>query len=281
MSHRARRTLLLAFTYFFLIVAVVLTLWPVAWTLSTSFKATGDLFATPPQWIPLRPTLQPYLQLFAAGNPFATWYRNSAIVAVATVLLGLLLAVFAGYALSRYSFRGSTAIMLFILSSQMFPVVLLLIAIYVIFRDLGQLNTLTGLVLAYMAFALPFSVWMMKSYIDTIPMEIEESALIDGCTRLGVLFKITLPLLAPAVVSVGVFNFLVAWSELMFALTLNTTDLTRTFPPGLIIRYAGQYQSLYNEMMAGSMLVTLPVILIFVFLQRYVVEGMTLGAVKG
>jgi len=281
MSRRAQRTLLLAFTYVFLIGVVVLTLWPIAWTLSTSFKTTGDLFATPPQWIPLRPTLQPYLQLFAPGNPFATWYRNSAIVGLFTVLLGLLLAVFAGYALSRFKFRGSSAIMLFILSSQMFPVVLLLIAIYIIFRDLDQLNKLTGLVLAYMAFALPFSVWMMKGYIDTIPTEMEEAALIDGCTRLQVLFKITLPLLAPAVVSVGVFNFLVAWSELMFALTLNTSDATRTFPPGLIIRYAGQYQSLYNEMMAGSMLVTLPVILIFIFLQRYVVEGMTLGAVKG
>lgn len=266
--------------YVFLTAGVILVLWPIVWTLSTSFKQTGALFAMPPQWIPAEPTLAPYLQLFAKDNPFPIWYRNSVVVAGATVVIGLLLAIFAGYALSRYRFRGSNALMLFILSSQMFPTVLLLIGIYIIFRP-HLLNNLAGLVLAYMSFALPFSIWMMKGYLDTIPLEMEEAGLIDGCSRLQVLFKITLPLLAPAVVSVGVFNFLVAWSELMFALTMTTSDTVRTFPPGLIIRYAGQYQSLYNEMMAGSVLVTLPVIVLFVLLQRYVVEGMTLGAVKG
>lgn len=268
-------------SYILLIGGVVLILWPIVWTLSTSFKNTGALFAMPPQWIPAQPTLAPYQQLFAAGNPFPIWFRNSLIVAIFTVVIGLCLAIFAGYALSRYRFRGSTVLMLLILSSQMFPTVVLLIGIYVIFRDLHLLNNPASLVLAYMTFALPFSIWMMKSYIDTMPREMEEAGLIDGCTRLGVLFRITLPLLAPAVISVGVFNFLVAWSELMFALTLMTDDAVRTFPPGLIIRYAGQYQSLYNEMMAASVLVTIPVIIIFVFLQRYVVEGMTLGAVKG
>jgi multiple sugar transport system permease protein len=280
MTRSAKRAILQVLIYAFLTGGVILVLWPIVWTLSTSFKQTGALFAMPPQWIPQEPTIAPYLQLFAKDNPFPIWYRNSVVVAGATVVIGLLLAIFAGYALSRYRFRGSNALMLFILSSQMFPTVLLLIGIYIVFRP-HLLNNLAGLVLAYMSFALPFSIWMMKGYLDTIPLEMEEAGLIDGCSRLQVLFKITLPLLAPAVVSVGVFNFLVAWSELMFALTMTTSDTVRTFPPGLIIRYAGQYQSLYNEMMAGSVLVTLPVIVLFVLLQRYVVEGMTLGAVKG
>lgn len=281
MSTVTYRRIVRSASYIFLIVGAVLILWPIIWTLSTSFKNTGALFAMPPQWIPQEPTLAPYLELFKAGNPFPIWFRNSVLVAALTVTIGLVIAIFAGYALSRYRFRGSTALMLFILSSQMFPTVLLLIGIYVIFRDMHLLNNPMALVLAYMSFALPFSIWMMKGYLDTIPMEMEEAGLIDGCGRLGVLFRITLPLLSPAVISVGVFNFLVAWSELMFALTLMTDDAARTFPPGLIIRYAGQYQSLYNEMMAASVLVTIPVIVVFVFLQRYVVEGMTLGAVKG
>jgi multiple sugar transport system permease protein len=280
MTRSAKRATIQIMIYTFLTAGVILVLWPIVWTLSTSFKQTGALFAMPPQWIPAEPTIAPYLQLFGKDNPFPIWYRNSVIVAGATVVIGLLMAIFAGYALSRYRFRGSNALMLFILSSQMFPTVLLLIGIYITFRP-HLLNNLAGLVLAYMSFALPFSIWMMKGYLDTIPLEMEEAGLIDGCSRLQVLFKITLPLLAPAVVSVGVFNFLVAWSELMFALTMTTSDTVRTFPPGLIIRYAGQYQSLYNEMMAGSVLVTLPVIVLFVLLQRYVVEGMTLGAVKG
>lgn len=281
MSRVTHRRLIHFSSYLFLIVGSILILWPVVWTLSTSFKNTGALFAMPPQWIPNEPTLAPYLQLFKPDNPFPIWFRNSVFVALLTVLIGLVLAIFAGYGLSRYRFRGSNVLMLFVLSSQMFPTVLLLIGIYVIFRDLRLLNNAGGLVLAYLCFAIPFSIWMMKGYLDTIPVEMEEAGLIDGCGRLGVLFRITLPLLTPAVISVGVFSFLVAWSELMFALTLMTDDAVRTFPPGLIIRYAGQYQSLYNEMMAASVLVTLPVIVVFVFLQRYFVEGMTLGAVKG
>src|SRR5581483_1954257 len=220
--HIASRRLIQLSSYVFLILGLILILWPIVWTVSTSFKNTGALFAMPPQWIPKEPTLQPYLQLFKPDNPFPIWFRNSVFVAVLTVLIGLILAIFAGYALSRYRFRGSNALMLFILSSQMFPTVLLLIGIYVFFRDLHLLNNPASLVLAYLSFALPFSIWMMKGYLDTIPMEMEEAGLIDGCSRLGVLFRITLPLLAPAVISVAVFNFLVAWSELMFALTLMT-----------------------------------------------------------
>jgi multiple sugar transport system permease protein len=163
----------------------------------------------------------------------------------------------------------------------MVPIVLLLISIYLMFNSLGFLNTLQGLVLAYMSFSLPFAIWMLKNYFDTIPSELEEAALIDGCGRLGAMTRVALPLIGPATVSVGIFCFLVAWNELLFAMTLNTSDAFRPLAPGLIIRYAGQYQSLYNEMMAASFFASIPVIIVFVVLQRYVVAGLTLGAVKG
>ena len=260
--------------------AVIVVL-PILWMISTSFKDTGAMFAVPPQWIPKEPTLQSFRAILSADNPFLVWFRNSIIVGLATSAGSLLLAVPAGYAFSRFRFRGSNSILMFIVTSQMFPIVLLLISIYLMFNSLGLLNTLQGLVLAYMSFSLPFAIWMLKNYFDTIPSELEEAALIDGCGRLGAMTRVALPLIGPATVSVGIFCFLVAWNELLFAMTLNTSDAFRPLAPGLIIRYAGQYQSLYNEMMAASFFASIPVIIVFVVLQRYVVAGLTLGAVKG
>jgi multiple sugar transport system permease protein len=251
------------------------------WGLSTSFKSSGDTIAVPPQWIPARPTLGPYLALFADDNPFTTWYRNSVFVAICTGLVCLLLATGAGYALSRYPFRGSDWILLLIVGSQMFPLVMLLIPIYLLFRDWGLLNSLPGLVLAYLSFALPFSIWMLKNYFDTVPRELEEAAAIDGSSRLGTLVRVVIPVVSPGLISVGIFGMLVAWNELMFALTLVTRDPVRTTSAGLVIRYSGQYQSAQNELMAASVLVSVPVVLLFVLLQRYVVAGLTAGSVKG
>jgi multiple sugar transport system permease protein len=278
---RAERIRQAATTHGLLLLLMCFTAAPIVWGLSTSFKSSGDMFAVPPQWIPTRPTLGPYLALFASDNPFTTWYRNSLFVAIATGGVCLLFATGAGYALSRYPFRGSDWILLLIVGSQMFPLVMLLIPIYLLFRDWGLLNSLPGLVLAYMSFALPFSIWMLKNYFDTVPRELEEAAAIDGSSRLGTLVRVVLPVVSPGLISVGIFGMLVAWNELMFALTLVTRDAVRTTSAGLVIRYAGQYQSAQNELMAASVLVSVPVVLLFVLLQRYVVAGLTAGSVKG
>ncbi len=263
------------------LVGMVLVLFPVAWMVSTAFKDTGAMFALPPQWIPEHPTLEPFEVILSSKNPFLIWFRNSVLVGLGTSFASLLLAIPAGYAFSRYRFRGSSVILLFIVGSQMFPIVLLLISIYLMFMSVGLLNTLYGLIIAYMSFSLPFAIWMLKNYFDTIPPELEEAALIDGCGRLGAMARVALPLIGPAAVSVGIFSFLVAWNELLFAMTLNTGDFARPLAPGLIIRYAGQYQSLYNEMMAASFFASIPVIVVFILLQRYVIAGLTMGAVKG
>jgi multiple sugar transport system permease protein len=219
--------------------------------------------------------------LSPSKNPFLIWFRNSILVGLGTAIASLLLAIPAGYAFSRFRFRARNVILLFIIASQMFPIVLLLISIYLMYNSWGFINTLHGLVLAYMSFALPFAIWMLKNYFDTIPHELEEAALIDGCSRFGAMIRVALPLIGPAAVSVGTFCFLVAWNELLFAMTLNTTDAVRPLAPGLLIRYAGSYQSSYNEMMAASFLASIPVFIIFITMQRYVVAGLTLGAVKG
>jgi multiple sugar transport system permease protein len=258
-----------------------LVLFPILWMISTAFKDKGAMFAIPPQWIPREPTLEPFRIILSSNNPFLTWFRNSVLVGISTAIVSLLFAIPAGYSFSRFSFRGRNLILMFIIASQMFPIVLLLISIYLMYKEWGFINTLHGLALAYMSFALPFAIWMLKNYFDTIPRELEEAALIDGCSRLGAMLKVALPLIGPAAVSVGTFCFLVAWNELLFAMTLNTTDAVRPLAPGLIIRYAGQYQSIYNEMMAASFLASIPVIVVFITLQRYVVSGLTLGAVKG
>jgi multiple sugar transport system permease protein len=267
--------------YGLIIVGMVLVLFPILWMISTAFKDKGAMFAIPPQWIPREPTLEPFRIILSSNNPFLTWFRNSVLVGISTAIVSLLFAIPAGYSFSRFSFRGRNLILMFIIASQMFPIVLLLISIYLMYKEWGFINTLHGLALAYMSFALPFAIWMLKNYFDTIPRELEEAALIDGCSRLGAMLKVALPLIGPAAVSVGTFCFLVAWNELLFAMTLNTTDAVRPLAPGLIIRYAGQYQSIYNEMMAASFLASIPVIVVFITLQRYVVSGLTLGAVKG
>jgi multiple sugar transport system permease protein len=268
--------------YLLLILGMAFVLFPILWMISTAFKDKGAMFAYPPQWIPLHPTLESFkVILNPQENPFLIWFRNSILVGIGTAIFSLLLAVPAGYAFSRFRFRARNMILLFIITSQMFPIVLLLISIYLMYNHWGFVNTLHGLVLAYMSFALPFAIWMLKNYFDTIPRELEEAALIDGCGRLGAMARVALPLIGPAAVSVGTFCFLVAWNELLFAMTLNTSDAVRPLAPGILIRYAGSYQSSYNEMMAASFLASIPVIIIFITMQRYVVAGLTLGAVKG
>jgi len=263
------------------VLSLIMIIWPFLWMVSTAFRGREAMFAVPPEWIPKHPTLHALRIVLSPEQPMLVWFRNSTVVGLVTAVGCLGLGIPAGYAFSRFRFRGSTVILMLIVASQMFPLILVLIALYLLYRDLGLLNTLPGLALAFMAFSLPFSIWMLKNYFDTVPRELEEAARIDGCGRLGALVRVVLPLMKPAVVSVGIFSFLVAWNDVLFAATLNTSDPVRTIAPGLLMRYGGLYQSRYDEMMAASFLTTLPILVVFVLLQRYVVAGLTLGAVKG
>jgi multiple sugar transport system permease protein len=171
--------------------------------------------------------------------------------------------------------------MFFFLVTQMFPNVVLLISVFTLFKELRLLNTYPALILTYAGFALPFSIWMLKNYFDTLPIEMDQAAYIDGATHAQVLTRIVYPLTGPAILSVALFVFLVGWNELMFSLTLTSTDTMRTITAGLVVTYQGQYQVYWSEMMAASLLASLPIVLLFLLMQRYFIQGMTMGAVKG
>ena len=254
---------------------------PTFWLLSTSVKPQLEAFQNPPTWVPRNPTLHSYEILPSDEQGFVQYFKNSLIIGVLATLLTLLAAVPAGYVLSRFRFRGARALLLIILGSQMFPYVTILISLYTLFRQLNMLNTYPALIIAFTTFSLPFSIWMSKGFCDTVPTDLEDAARVDGLGRLGVLIRIVLPLIIPGVVAVGFFAFLNAWNELLFALTLTSSPDMRPISAGFVLTYIGEFQDRWPDMMAASVIVSLPVILVFTIFQKQLVSGLTAGAIKG
>ncbi|MBC7223578.1 MAG: carbohydrate ABC transporter permease [Anaerolineae bacterium] len=270
-----------ALIYATLIGLLLVLFFPVFWLISTSLKTSLDVYRIPPAWIPYPITFKHYTDLWSGYVPFPLYLRNSVITCTATSLLATAGATLAGYALSRLTFPGKRPFLLLILATQMFPHVLILISLYVMYRELHLMDTHLGLILAFTTFAVPFSVWMMKGFFDSVPAEIEEAALIDGCTRLRALWSVVLPLVSPGLLAVALFSFLDAWNNLLYPLTLATSNEVRTIPPGLLLSFLGQFKQDWGGMMAASVVVTVPTTIIFILLQRYLVRGLTAGAVKG
>jgi multiple sugar transport system permease protein len=267
--------------YLILFVLLIYAFFPTFWMLSTSIKPQLEAFQNPPTWWPHNPTLNSYQILFSDQQGFLTYFKNSLIVGVFTTLLTLLAATPAGYVLSRFRFRGARALLLVILATQMFPYVTILISLYTLFRQLGMLNTYPALVLSFTTFSLPFSIWMMKGFCDTMPTDLEDAARVDGLGRLGVLWKIVMPIIIPGVVAVGFFAFLNSWNELLYALTLTSSPDMRLIPPGFVLTYIGEFQDRWPDLMAASTVVSLPIVALFTIFQKQLVSGLTAGAVKG
>jgi multiple sugar transport system permease protein len=265
--------------YLMVLSACGLVVFPFFWMFLTSIQPLEALFRFPPFLTPANPTFESYVAIFQE-RPLARWMWNSFVVSGTTTLLALLLGSIGGYSLARFRYRGKRAVEILILSTQMIPGVLLIIPIYVVFLKLGLLDTLSGLVVAYTTFSLPFCVWMLRSYFMGIPVELEESALVDGCTRLGALWRITLPLSLPALVATSMFAFVLAWDELIFAVALTNSQSVRVVSAGLAGFNSG-YTIPTADLMAASAVSTLPVFLLFLFTQRYLLSGLTAGAVKG
>lgn len=284
-SLSTQRRLTLALSYFYLALLLITTFVPLAWMVSSSIKPVQDLFVIPPQWIPHHPTLGTMSSVIFGdnGNPslFPQYFRNSVVVTLGTTLLALVVSTLAAYAISRYPFRGSSGLMVSILSTQMFPQGLLLIPLYLIFLRAHLLNTYPALILADTTFAVPFTIWVLKGFFDTVPREIEEAALIDGCSRFTILARIALPLIKPGLIAAGVYTFLIAWDEYLFASTLMLEPNMRTLPPGIIQSFVGQFYLNWPNVMAASVLMTIPVTILFIFFQKYMVQGLAAGAVKG
>ena len=270
-----RRTTLALITLF--------ALFPVFVILETTVKPLSDVQNTW-EWIPSHITFAPYVDIWSTV-PLLHYFLNSLLVSTASTLIAVSLAVFAGYGISRFRFRGRRAFSLAVLSTQMFPGILFLLPLYLIYVNIGHTiginlyGSYLGLIITYLTFALPFSVWMLAGFFSSIPRELEEAALVDGTSHWGALFKIVLPIARPGIVAVSVFAFMTAWGEVLFASVL-TTESTRTLAIGLQ-EYATQGNTAWNQLMAAAVVVSLPVVIGFLALQRYLIRGLTSGSVKG
>ena len=234
---------------------------------------------TCPSIIPDGATIAAY-RIILFEKPFLLWMRNSLLVSVTVTILGVTLASTAGYAFSRFRFPGRGGGMLAFLVTQMFPATMLLLPLYLLLGKVGLVDSLPGLVVAYVATALPFCVWTMKGYYDSIPVELEEAAMVDGTSRVGAFVRVTLPLSAPALMITALFSFISAWSEFMVARVIIQSQNLNTLPLGLE-SLAGTFQTEWANYSAGAVLVCIPVVALFLALNRFLVAGLTLGGVKG
>jgi multiple sugar transport system permease protein len=258
------------------------TLTPVLVMLSSSLKPLQDVQG-PFRWIPSTLTLRPYVDIWTTV-PLAKYFVNSLVVAGGATVCSVLIAILAAYAVSRYRFQGRKLFAITVLSTQMFPGILFLLPLFLLFVNIGNVTGVVlygsrgGLILTYLTFSLPFSIWMLAGYFDSLPRDLDEAALVDGCGPIGALWRIVIPTAVPGIIAVSVYAFMTAWGEVLFASVL-TDDATRTLAVGLQ-GYATLNDVYWNQVMAASLVVSVPVVAGFLLLQRYLVAGLTAGAVK-
>lgn len=265
--------------YLVLILALLLTILPIGWVLSTSIKPTTEIFANPPRWIPLDPTLSNYHNvLFDSSIPNA--FKNSVLVGVMTTFIALLLGGSAGYAFARFSFRGNRVLSLFMLISQMLPLTVLMIPLYYMENEVGLVDTKLGLAIAHLVISLPLVTWMAKGYFKGIPKEIEEAAIMDGCSTMQTIIRVVLPLLKPALAATGIYAFISSWNEFALANVLMRSTESITVPIALN-EFSSFFKVDWGSTMAAAMVITVPIIAIFMMVQKQFVEGLAAGAVKG
>jgi multiple sugar transport system permease protein len=260
------------------IIFVAIYLFPVYWMVATSLKSFGDIFAVPPQIVPIPPDFAAYQTEVVENPELITVLTNSVIISLGTTLLTLALAVPGAYALARLKLRGSGIVLLIVLVSQLLPSIVIAGPLFLSFSRMGLLNSHLGLILADTTITLPFSVIILRPLFLAVPHELESAAKVDGCTQLGVLWRIVLPYVRPGLITVGAFAFLITWGEFVFALSLNTN--TNQPVTVALNKFIGQYGTEWNHLMAVSTVAALPIILTFAGLQRFIVGGLTTGAVK-
>jgi multiple sugar transport system permease protein len=267
--------------YATIVVALVVTLFPVYWIAVNSFKLDIDIFAVPPEWFPFNPTLKHYDAAFVQ-RPFLLYALNSFIIAVASTLVSLVFGTLAGYALARFRYPGQWRyqISFWILSTRMMPPIVTIIPLYIAFNYLDMLNTKTAVAIAYTAFNLPFATWMMKSYFQDLPVELEEAAIVDGDTRWGAFLRVALPLARPGLAATAIFCLIVSWNEFLLALILTLTARSQTLPIGIAGRVT-QYTTYWGEISAAGFMACIPIMIFAFIVQKHLVRGLSFGAVKG
>lgn len=261
------------------IMLVLVCLFPFWWMVLSSVKTLRELYTVPPIWWPAAPTWENYRTVLFESN-IPRYFLNSIIISVGSTALALVLAIFASYGFSRFNFKGKPLLQSFVLVGQLLPTAAIIVPLFVTLRVLNLVNTYWGLILVYMIITLPLSVWMLTSYFKNIPVELEEAAIIDGASRLECLFRITLPLSLPGLASVMVYAFVTTWNEFIFALCFATDSSVKTLPIGLA-EFSTEFNTDWGAVMAASVVMTLPIAVLFLSMQRLFVGGLTAGATKG
>ena len=274
LSWTARITILVA-----AVVLVFVCLFPFLWMALSSIKTLRELYTVPPVWFPEVPTLANYMKVLFASN-IPRYFLNSAVISLGSTAIALALAIFASYGFARFRFRGKAGLQAFVLVGQLLPTAAIIVPLFITLRFLGLVNTYLGLILIYTIITLPLSVWMLTSYFRAIPVELEEAAIIDGAGRIGILFRITLPLSLPGLVAIIVYAFVTTWNEFIFALVFAQDYRVKTLPIGLA-EFSTEFNTDWGAVMAASVIMTLPVAILFLAMQKLFVGGLTAGAVKG
>jgi len=267
--------------YVVLTAALVIAIAPVYWMLSISLKTEVDQFAVPPRWIAFAPTLAHYYDAFFARS-FGRYLVTSLTVATLSTICAVTLGTLAAYGLARFKLRAGLdrRLSMWILSTRMFPPIVTAVPLFLMMRDLRLLNTITALVIVYTALNLPFVVWMMRGFFRELPKELEEAAMVDGDSRLGALRRVILPLVTPGLAATAVFCLIVSWNEFLLGLVLTQTDASMTLPVGIAGRVT-QYEIKWGVMSAAGVVAMIPILVFAMAVQKYLVRGLSLGAVKG
>jgi trehalose/maltose transport system permease protein len=272
-------------TLFYVVLAIIFAyiVFPFYWAFRSSITPDGELFVTPVHYWPTQPTFDHYAQVLGDGQ-FVRSLGNSALVAISTTLLALFIGTVGAYALGRFRFKGRLPVMYLILSMTMFPSIAILGSLFDLVRRFGLYNNLLSLIITYLVFTLPFTVWVLTSFFQSLPKELEEAAYVDGATPWQTLYKVMLPLVAPGMVTTGLLAFISAWNEFLFAVSFLQTPDKRTVPLAIFLfatSSGGGYEVPWGAIMAGTVIVTIPLIILVLIFQNRIISGLTAGAVKG
>jgi multiple sugar transport system permease protein len=256
-----------------------LLLFPIYWMLVTALSPRNQIRAYPPKFWPDDPQWGVFAELLAT-QPFGLWMKNTILVALATMILSLSVAVLAAYALSRYRLRGGQALGLFILTSKMLPATLLVIPLFAIFRSVDLVGSLWSVILAQSTLIVPFGTWMLKGYFDTIPPELEQAALVDGCSPFAAIWRIVLPVAAPGLAATALYSFVISWSDFLYARTFLTTSQSQWTLNMGIATLKGEFITDWNVIMAAALMAATPIVIVYLFLERFLVGGLASGSEK-
>ncbi|MEM8851314.1 MAG: carbohydrate ABC transporter permease [Pseudomonadota bacterium] len=275
MTGKQRKQLLNAVQIGLILIAIFIMLVPIIWIFLAAFKSHVDVYQLK---LFFTPTIENFGTVFDDPYRLGEKLWNSTIIAFVTVVFAIPIATCAAYSFSRFRLRGETAMLVMILATQFVPAVVIILPFFVMFRDVGLLDTRLGLIIVNLAIVMPFAIWMIKGFIDGIPMDTEEAAMVDGSSRLQVIRNIVLPMAAPGLVTAGIFCFIIAWNEFLFALILTNKDAV-TLPIGLAL-FKGEEGDLWNLLSAAGIIIMAPMFVLALMIRRYFVQGMTMGAVR-